>query len=355
MKSIKIIHMADIHIGRKYKNLTESKSALRQSEVLVTFENVINRFNDAEFVLISGDMFEEDCKQSDVRFVNSVFSKHSDKKFLISCGNHDCYESTPIKYLREHLPENVYIFGETIEKLTFDNLGLEVYGVSFSAPHSYTSLLAGFSAERNDYTKIMVMHGDISSDSSYNPITSKEIQNSGVIYMALGHIHSFSGIERAGNVFYAYPGVLEPGGFDELGECGVIYGEISRERVCLDFYPVSQREYIITEYDISFSLSHETIISDLKKLILERNSNKIIFKGQVKDFKPNVKLYEEALEGFFVEFSDETVIYDSILNYTSEMSLRGRTAQMLENIRGTVRPEVFDETCDILTELMCRD
>ena len=42
-------------------------------------------------------------------------------------------------------------------------------------------------------------------------------------YIALGHIHKFSGIKRIGNTYYAYSGCPEGRGFDEEGDKGIIF------------------------------------------------------------------------------------------------------------------------------------
>ena len=48
---------------------------------------------------------------------------------------------------------------------------------------------------------ILIYHGDLVSEnqtSKYNPITVREIENSNFDYIALGHIHSATTLQRAG-------------------------------------------------------------------------------------------------------------------------------------------------------------
>ncbi len=45
-------------------------------------------------------------------------------------------------------------------------------------------------------------------------------------YVALGHIHAYSGARTAGRVPYAWPGCPEGRGYDECGEKGVIIADV---------------------------------------------------------------------------------------------------------------------------------
>jgi len=354
MCSVKILHLADVHIGRKYINLSSEKASMRFSETLITLEDTLNRFKDAKLVLMAGDIFEEDCPDSAVYFVCNLFKKHSDKHFLISCGNHDFYECKPIKTLIQHLPENAYVFSDTIEKLTFDDIKVNVYGVSFSAPSSYTSLLNGFSVLQSEYINIMVMHADVFTDSKYNPVNKLEIAQSKLDYLALGHIHSFSDFLNSGDVTYAYPGVLEPGGFDEAESCGVIYGDVFKGHSSLDFYEVSKRKYHTNSIDISKLHSNEEVVTSIRELVDEKDFYKITLKGFRNNFIPDTKLYANMIYAFYIEFCDETENKEDIFDYVNEFSLRGKTANALLKLKDSADADVFDIACDIITNLMCK-
>lgn len=352
--SVKILHIADLHLGRKFSFLDEDKAKIRYAEALLTLKDTIERFTDAKLVIISGDIFEEDCPLSAVDFVVNLFSGYTDKFFALACGNHDPYESKPIKYLMQKLPSNAHVFLDSMDKIELREMGVEIHGVSFCAPHCYTSLLSDFRAPDNGNIQIMAMHADISPDSPYNPISKAEISKSNLDYLALGHVHSFSGINNIDGVFCAYPGVLEPGGFDEAGSCGVIYGEVAKEYCQLEFYSTSKREHTILEVDISNMQSEEELIEKIKASVCKDNLYKVILYGTRNYFLPNPKLYSELFDCFYIEFEDKSTCYDNILNYTEEMSLRGKTALAMLKLKNTCNDEVFEEACSILTELMCR-
>ena len=62
---------------------------------------------------------------------------------------------------------------------------------------------------------------------------------------------SFSGIKTAGKTRYAYPGCPEGRGFDEMGEKGIIFGEVSKGWADMKFIPLSGRQYRIFEMDLT--------------------------------------------------------------------------------------------------------
>ncbi len=352
MNGIKILHIADVHLGRKYNMLTPEKAEVRRSEVLITFEDTIKRFSDAEVVLISGDLFDADCPDTTVSFVNSVFKRYPDKKFFISCGNHDYYGSGAITKLLKELPSNVTVFDTSLKSHVIDDC-ICIYGASFSSNNNYVSFLRNFSADPG-YTNIMVVHGDVGKDSPYNPISIDEIRQCGLDYIALGHVHSYSGILKEQDTYYAYPGALEPGGFDETEECGVIYGTVGKGMCELEFYPVSSRKYIKKEIDITGLKSDEEVILNLRNFIDENNLYSIDLVGRRFGFTPNVKLYSEMLKNFYIEINDKSLNNDSIFNYIDEYSLRGKTAQYLEQLKDTSDSEAYKMACDIITDIMCK-
>lgn len=353
MRDIKVLHIADIHIGRKYRALSSQKAALRASEVLLTLENTIRRFVDADVVLISGDLFEPDAPNESVDFVSRLFASNPNVRFFVSCGNHDCRESSVIQWFEKNASDNVFIFSDSIEKIVIEELKTVIYGVSFAAPCSYTSLLNGFEASADEYAQIMVMHGDADTSSIYNPISNEEIAFSGLDYLALGHIHSFSGFVTVGDVTYAYPGILEPGGFDETGECGVIYGTVGKTEINLDFYPVSKRKYCEITLDISGFSSQLQVITELKNKMEPDYLYKIILTGSPDFGVPDIELYLSTLDAFYVEFINECRPSKSILDYDGQNTLIGKTASILASKRDTVTEDVFEKACNILTNLMC--
>ena len=85
----------------------------------------------------------------------------------------------------------------------------------------------------------------------YNQISESDIAKSNLDYLALGHIHTFSGVKKAGRTFYAYPGCIEGRGFDETGEKGFIAGTVYKGKCDLRFVPAGGRQYHIERIDLT--------------------------------------------------------------------------------------------------------
>lgn len=117
-------------------------------------------------------------------------------------------------------------------------LGVRVWGAAFTDRVS-GPLLRGFSAPRQEgRLELLCLHGEVGVPSSrYDPVSEEELAASGLDYAAFGHVHSFSGLRRAGDCFYAWPGCPEGRGFDETGEKGVIIADVERGGVKLRFAP----------------------------------------------------------------------------------------------------------------------
>ena len=126
-------------------------------------------------------------------------------------------------------PEIPYIFKGTLrECIIRENLIQLYWGAAFNSHHVKESLIKDIEIDEK-YTNIMVIHGDISNTeqgNEYNPITLKDIRDSNLDYIAIGHRHNFSGILREGNTFYSYAGCPQGRGFDELDDKGIVIGEV---------------------------------------------------------------------------------------------------------------------------------
>ena len=56
---------------------------------------------------------------------------------------------------------------------------------------------------------------------------------------------------KIGNTYFAYPGCPEGQGFDELGEKGVLMGDIGKGICDLQFIPTSRRQHILEKIDLT--------------------------------------------------------------------------------------------------------
>ncbi len=335
MRTVKILHCADIHIGASESFLGVLREN-RRYETLITFERIIDiaKEENVELIAIAGDLF--DSNNIEQRFIDAVMNKIREAapiKVVFAAGNHDPLNAQS-PFLKEELPQNLYILGTKDEEITFEELKLKVYGRSFES-----AFLKGEEAfslpTNNDYINLLVQHGELKSDlnSEYNAITPKFVKNSGMDYIALGHVHKRSDIGKIDNTYFAYCGCPEGQGFDELEEKGVYIGQIGKGKCDLQFVSVSKRQHILEKIDISeisgaVEISAE-IINVLKGKYGEdysQNLYKIELIGSVSEedeINTEEILSRISNELYFVKIKNKTEIKIDLEALKNEASLRG--------------------------------
>lgn len=263
-----MLHCADIHIGASCG--IKGVSARRKSEVLQTFLRIVEYGEEkkADLILIAGDLFDGHRVSGDtLEEISDVFKKFSGRIF-ISPGNHDFYGVNTF-WEEWILPENVYVFKTSAEEVIIPEIGVKIHGGAFTELYKTQHTLSLFEADEN-MINISVLHGDISAESSYGPVSVEEIRNSRMDYIALGHIHTQSGVLREGKTFYAYCGCPEGQGFDELFEKGFLFGQVDKGSANIEFVPFCKRQFVEECIDISSAEKK----SDIKDIILHKISEK---------------------------------------------------------------------------------
>lgn len=324
---IKILHTADLHLDSPFEALPDNLAMQRRHEQRELLERIVALATreGVQILLLAGDLLDSDSAYFETsRLLEQVFSNCKAQVF-IAPGNHDYYTgSSP--YARLVLPENVHIFrSEAIECVELPELNCRVWGAGF-VQKDCPPLLEGFVPEKSDGTvDIMLLHGAVGSAASpYNPIGEQAIERSGMDYVALGHVHSYSGLLSAGETHYAYPGCPEGRGFDECGEKGVILVEIGQDRLSAKFVPVCMRKY----ESISVDISGDDDAYDKTKAALtgdtSRDIYRIILTGEC-EIAPKLSELEEKLAPLFfsLQLRDSTRPAQDIWARSGEDTLRG--------------------------------
>ncbi len=328
MSKLKILHAADFHLDTPFEGLPEEKTKLRRTEQRMLLSSLaeLARNERVDLVLLPGDMVDGEkvfyeTESTIVRALGSVGCP-----VVIAPGNHDCFTPKSI-YSRINLPENVFVFKKNeIECLEFDEIGARVFGAAFTDRYS-RSLLESFHAERYPGTlNLLCLHGELDAkDSRYDPVTSRQLEDSGIDYAALGHIHKGSGLRRAGETYYSWPGCPEGRGFDETGEHFVSIVEIDREsrEAALRNVSIARRKYEVLNVDISRAeplLAIHSLLPDDTQSDIYR----IVLTGQT-DASPDAAMLQSSLEGLFfhLQIRDETRLREDIWEKAGSDTLRG--------------------------------
>ena len=214
----KVLHAADFHLDSAFRSLPEEQARLRRQESRELPGRLVDWANDhgAQLMLLAGDLFDSDRLFSQTAQMLAQALSRFRGTVVIAPGNHD-WLSAASPYRQPIWPDNVHIFlGRGMERLPLPELQCTVYGAAFTAPEEPESGLRGFYAQPDGSARIMVLHGDMGSrESRYRPLTPEEIAATGLDYLALGHVHAPSAMNRAGSTVWAYPGCPQGRGFDE--------------------------------------------------------------------------------------------------------------------------------------------
>ena len=312
MPTVKILHTADWHFGSAFGALSTEKANMRKTHLWQTLDRMIAlaKEEQVDLFLIAGDLFDgESVSISTARTVLEKLQMLGSIPVFIAAGNHD--PNTPQSiYQTLPIPENVHIFSaEKTERVDLSP-DIHIYGRSFGKRYE-ENLLDGFSAD-SEGVSVMVLHGDVGGSGEYNAITSAQIAQSNLSYLALGHIHQRSGIGRSGLTCYAYPGAPEGRGFDECGEMGVYIGDVSEHGASLRFVPLAEHTYRAAEVDVSDCTDEEQIRTKVLAVMGEdriRHLYKITLKGTDQaNFSLSNLSRSLSGEAFFVKIKNETVL-----------------------------------------------
>lgn len=287
LESIKILHTSDIHLKASKKDVST-----------LVFADIIKiaSIKQVQALVISGDLFDSAFNsRHEKNLVAALFEKIPDVRVFICGGNHDYYQT----FSGIDFPENVHVFGPKVERVSLGPA--DFYGVSFSSAHDDSLISPDFCVADRDKINVFAVHGDCGGNSSYNSFSISSLKNSGIDYLALGHLHSYSRINRVFDMYYAYPGTPQGQGFDETGTKGVILAELSKKTSCFHFIKTSRMVYTKIDVDISQAFSYSDITDLIRSAAPEKSDA-----WQVNLVGENDNFYDVNLDYLSVLLSDFT-------------------------------------------------
>ena len=327
---MRVLHAADFHLDSAFRGLCAEKALQRRRESREVLERLgqLAAERGAELVLLSGDLFDSGHAYRETLEQLRRTLEAMPCPVCIAPGNHDPYgPGSP--YREMAWPENVHIFTRNaVEAVELP--GCVVYGAAFTAERQEESLLRGFAAPADGALALMCLHADLGGG-PYSPITREEIAASGLAYLALGHVHQFGGLERAGDTFYAYPGCPEGRGFDELGEKGALLLEVEPGRVTGELVPLCRRQYRILTADVTGREVRQAAEEALAAAG-EADIVRLVLTGETDRRGADTGALMTALESrvFSLEIRDETRMGTELWSRAGEDSLRGLFLQELK-------------------------
>lgn len=288
---MKFIHIADVHLGAK-PDKDKPWAEERKNHGWQAFTQVITRAEEeqADLLLIAGDLFHRQPLQRELKEVNYQFSRLSHTQVVLIAGNHDFI--SPDSYYRTfQWEENVHFLKkEVIEYVELPMLRTRVYGLSYWHRELPESLYENIRVEEGSFFNILLAHG---GDEKHIPFRAESFQKMGFDYVACGHLHKPVQLVENRVVM---AGALQPVDCNDTGTHGFFMGELNKDRCHVEFHPLTYCEYTTMNLKVTSEITGGAL-EDFVKQKLAQAPDYMIFKVILTGFfDGNAPLETERLE-----------------------------------------------------------
>ena len=189
---------------------------------------------------------------------------------------------------------------------------------------------------------ILVIHGTLNGASieekQYNSMQKSMLNEKGFDYIAMGHIHKLD-YNNEENQKIIYPGSTVALGFDELGEHGMIVGNIEKQNInqsniSIEFIPLDEEMFNEIEIDVTEIYSKEDLIEKINDLDINNNEYiKIILNGNRNFEIDRYDILKYVLNDRIIKIKDYTKIAYDLEKMSNEKTLKGLfVKKMLEKM-----------------------
>lgn len=318
---LSFIHTADVHLDAPLQALSDVYE-LRQDDFRRTMRQIRDLVVDrqVDFWLVAGDLLEyHGGRRSTALFLRDLFASVAPVPVCIAPGNHDPWRADSF-YQSLSWPGNVYWFTPEWGAFEFPEKSCVVYGWGFPEPHFYESPLNTFPGKLDGYRHHLmvlhahVLHGAGEEHHPYAPVSVQEMADTGMDYIALGHIHKpmqFSHPVKK-QPFAAYPGTPEAITVKEDGDRCVLYGELDHTgKLVLQSIPVAQRRVSKREITLDGAETMEQLVERLQGELANEPVENLVYVTltgeRAAHFTPAIPVLQQRFRHFFlIQFRDQT-------------------------------------------------
>ena len=342
---IRILHTGDVHLDSPFSGLDVRRAETRKNELRAAFVTMMSwaKKNAIDIILIAGDLFDCDYVTRETIGLIVREAKNSTAEIFICAGNHDPISSSSVYSKEGIFPKNVHIFrSESLEKVSIDRLGVDVYGYSFVSKYLYENPAAGRTVDDPTRFNILVGHADNRSpDSPYCPVNEEIIRNFGADYSAFAHIHNAAEPRKIGSAVWAFCGCLEGRDFAERGPKGALLVEGEKEggetKISARRLRFSKRRYETGELSVDGAVSRDEIVEKINSYIAEKEYGEetllsLTLTGRVtSSLVINTEDIASEISGlFFFELTDATRPGEDASELSADGTVRGQFFRELE-------------------------
>lgn len=318
---LSFIHTADVHLDAPLQTMS-GRYELRQDDFRRTMRRIRDLVLDrqADFWLIAGDLLEyHGGRRSTALFLRDLFASLAPVPVCIAPGNHDPWRADSF-YQTLDWSGNVYWFTPEWGAFEFPEKSCVVYGWGFPQPHVYESPLASFPGKLAGYQHhLMVLHASLTSGGSeehhpYAPVTLNELVQTGMDYIALGHIHKpaqfLHPVKK--QPLAAYPGSPEGLSAKEDGERCVLYGELDASgKLTLEAVSVEHRRIRKIDTGLGAAETMEQLVDHLQHQLSDERAEDLLYVTLTGErpahFVPSIPVLQQRFSHFFlIRFTDQT-------------------------------------------------
>ncbi len=281
MSEFKFIHAADLHLDVPMKHI---KSSGMNNTADMTFKALNNLIDFAikekvDALLLAGDIWNHEDASLKARLALKKACETLQKaeiKVYIIHGNHDPLEDN-FQYLT--LPDNVFIFKDTIETVPFIKDEKEIayiHGISHATRKETKNLAKSFpiitEKAKQEAFHIAMLHTTLAQNTGeavYAPCTLAELIEKNPHYWALGHIHAYEILNTEPHIVYS--GSLQGLHINETGAHGCVYVCLKRDennntQIKTDFISLAPLQWEKINFNFDNENFHEEDGENQKKI-----------------------------------------------------------------------------------------
>ncbi len=214
---MKIVHVSDLHIGYKaYNKLEKDGFNVREKDILSAFQESLEKIAkiNPDLIIIAGDVFHKPRPSNFSLFISikflQIFRESCNSPIIIIGGNHELSKSTEsgsVLNVFEAVIPNTKVVEKNIKEISFEKLNLNIVCLPYGALVDLGK--TNLKPNKNFKYNILTLHGsynskkcpEISKNEHTALIEEDKINGSEWDYVALGHYHKFTELEK--NIYYS--------------------------------------------------------------------------------------------------------------------------------------------------------
>ena len=338
---IRLLHLADVHLGRPFQMLGEKGAAQRRAlEAALTHAVDLAIEERVHLVLVAGDLFDSPKPSpATLDFVGGELRRLEDARIraAVVAGNHDAGDDGYVgglERLRAASPGTLW-FGRVAEAHTLSDFDLTLIARSPVAGAT-VSPLSGWPTRPATRFAVGLTHGSFYRAGVVDVpgvIHPQEIRDADLDYLALGDWHSAMEVVPAPTAAW-YAGSPELLGYDQEGAGHVLLVEIpSPGRAVVTRHRVGRRQYRRLDLDL-------TLLDDaaLRRAVEEAADPEVICDAVLMGVVPVTRtvnasgLEDDLSEGFFrLRITNRTQLWldDERLAQISEDTVLGKFVRVM--------------------------